>query len=109
MCVSSGPATFGGTTIYLGQRNHPVFGPIFVVGYENRVANLSQGPNAMLLHFPAQEMSQKHFESTDHSGRILADMREAIAPKPLTRAINPNSGPAECAAAPVVEVFDRGI
>ncbi|HET8846642.1 MAG TPA: hypothetical protein VFN35_34590 [Ktedonobacteraceae bacterium] len=77
MCVSSEPATFSGTTIYLRQCNHSVFGSIFVVVYENRVANLSSGPNAMLLHFPAQEMSQKHFEGTTYSEHILADMREA--------------------------------
>lgn len=109
MCISSGLATFNGTTIYLGQRNHPVFGPIFVVGYENRVTNLSPGPNAMLLHFPAQEMSQKNFEGTSHSEHILADMREAIAPKPQALPVDfAPMGPV-AAAAQAVEIFGRGI
>lgn len=61
MCVSTELAQFAGTTIYLGRKNHPAYGQVFVLGYQNRAINLSEGPNAMLLHFSALGMTQKTF------------------------------------------------
>ena len=65
MCVSAGLAQFTGTILYLGRRNHPEHGQVFVLGYENRATNLSEGPNAMLLHFPGYPVALCCFDNTE--------------------------------------------
>jgi len=50
MCVSMDQAEFSGTILYAGRLRHPVHGLIHVLGYQNTVVNLAEGPNAMLLH-----------------------------------------------------------
>lgn len=53
MCVSIEKAAFSGTIIYVGEVE--VEGKVFnVLGYGNKARNLSNSPNAMLLHFPAK-------------------------------------------------------
>ncbi len=103
MCVSAGLAQFTGTILYLGRRNHPEHGQVFVLGYENRATNLSEGPNAMLLHFPGYPVALCCFDNT-----------EARESEPLLLWYKPmNPDPREIAwmgsHAETVEVFDRGI
>jgi hypothetical protein len=53
MCVSIEEAAFSGTIIYVGEVE--IEGKVFnVLGYGNKAKNLSNSPNAMLLHFPAK-------------------------------------------------------
>jgi hypothetical protein len=54
MCLSVAPASFSGTVLYAGRKNHPRLGRIEVLGYQNRAQNLHAGPNAMVLHVPAR-------------------------------------------------------
>src|SRR5579862_5582373 len=104
MCVSAGRAQFTGTTIYLGRKNHPEYGQVFVLGYENRAANLSEGPNAMLLHFPALGMTQHNFLGTRKCQSILTDMKAAVSPASASPKMDWMGSPTQ-----TVEVFDRGI
>jgi len=54
MCISTGEAAFSGTIVYCGRQHHPVHGLIHVMGYQNTAVNLTDGPNAMLLHLPTR-------------------------------------------------------
>jgi hypothetical protein len=105
MCVSAAPARFSDTVLYVGRVDHPVSGHIEVVGYQNTAANLSRGPNAMLLHLPAVTMSPANFLDTTANRAILADMVRAVTP------VTPASGPdAGYGAPPVqVQVFEHDI
>ncbi|MBA2681129.1 MAG: hypothetical protein H0U76_22365 [Ktedonobacteraceae bacterium] len=78
MCVSTARADFAGTTVYLGKKNHPVHGFIYVLGYQNTAINLSPGPNAMLLHLPAVGMTQNNFLDTRRCHHVLKDMVRAV-------------------------------
>src|SRR5688500_18360966 len=98
MCVSAAPAHFSDTVLYVGRVDHPVFGHIEVVGYQNTAVNLSRGPNAMLLHLPAVTMSPANFLDTTANRTILADMVRAATPVSLP------SGPDAPYGAPSVQV-----
>ncbi|NUT94632.1 MAG: hypothetical protein HOY78_21695 [Saccharothrix sp.] len=86
MCVSSAAADFRGTTLYAGRRDHPEHGPIEVLGYQNTAVNLSDGPNAMLLHLPAAD--GVGFVPVGRSGDVLARMRAATEPALDTAAMD---------------------
>ncbi|UUU31267.1 hypothetical protein JIX56_15910 [Streptomyces sp. CA-210063] len=80
MCVSLAPAEFSGTTLYCGRLHHADHGLIHVLGYQNTATNLADGPNAMLLHLPAQRMSRRHFLSVGRSSDLLKRMVDAVRP-----------------------------
>ncbi|MCX5205346.1 hypothetical protein OG897_28295 [Streptomyces sp. NBC_00237] len=80
MCISSGEAVFSGTFTYCGRRHHPVHGLIHVLGYQNTAVNLAGGPNAMLLHLPAVQLTPEHFLPAGHDGDVLRRMVDAVAP-----------------------------
>jgi hypothetical protein len=80
MCVSTALANFAGTTLFLGKKMHPVHGTVFVLGYQNTVQNLSDGPNAMLLHLPAMYMTPENFLDTRQCRSILKDMVRSFMP-----------------------------
>ncbi|MBR7839432.1 hypothetical protein KDL01_39600 [Actinospica durhamensis] len=82
MCVSSGAATLFGTTLFAGRRSHPVHGRVEVLGYQNRAVNRAAGPNAMLLHLAAREVTSAQFLSVGRCDRILRDMAAAAVPVP---------------------------
>ncbi len=82
MCVSMYPAVLTETVGMVNLANHPLLGEVVVVGYQNRVANLAPGANAMILHFPASEgMTQENFLNTKKTPHILDDMADAIRVK----------------------------
>src|SRR2546422_68401 len=106
MCVSVAPARLTGTILYVGRHTHPELGPVEVLGYQNTVANLDTGPNAMLLHLPATGMTRANFLDTDDTPDVLRDLVDALRPAawgaPAGRAVP--AGPP-----PAVEVFDHGV
>ncbi|MEU4745091.1 hypothetical protein AB0G02_32170 [Actinosynnema sp. NPDC023658] len=83
MCVSTDDADFSGTFAYAGRCGHPVHGRIEVLGYQNRVANLAPGPNAMVLHVPAAGMTRENFLSVGRDGAVLTRMVDAVRPPVL--------------------------
>ena len=105
MCVSAAAAHFSDTVLYVGRVDHPVFGHIEVVGYQNTAINLSRGPNAMLLHLPAVTMSPRNFLDTTANREILADMVRAVTPS------SASYGPMASYGAPPaqVQVFEHDI
>ncbi|MCX4971814.1 hypothetical protein [Streptomyces sp. NBC_00620] len=106
MCVSMDRADFSGTTLYAGRLRHPAHGLIHVLGYQNTVVNLADGPNAMLLHLPTYRMSRDNFLSVGRSSDVLERMVEAV--RPAARA---DDGIAWMGwdTAPEVEVFEHDI
>lgn len=80
MCVSALEASFTATTCYAGRLDHPEHGPIHVFGYQNRAANLADGPNAMLLHLPAVSLSSRQFISTKSDPGLLDRFAAACVP-----------------------------
>ncbi len=106
MCVSVAPARLTGTVLYVGRRTHPEHGPVEVLGYQNTVANLATGPNAMLLHLPAAGMTRANFLDAGATPDVLRDLVDALRPVSLAAP----AGQAVAARAPqAVEVFDHGV
>ncbi|ANP49146.1 hypothetical protein J2Z21_002253 [Streptomyces griseochromogenes] len=78
MCISAGEAAFSGTILYCGRQHHPLHGLIHVMGYQNTAVNLADGPNAMLLHLPARQVTPEQFVSVGRSGDVLRRMVTAV-------------------------------
>lgn len=106
MCVAAGPAHFSDTILYHGRCDHPSYGRVHVLGYQNVAANDATGPNAMLLHLPGVEMTPANFVDTSGARHILTDMTAALTP--LSRAVGAAPGGA-VAGAPAVQVFEHDI
>jgi hypothetical protein len=107
MCISAKLANFMGTNILVHQTNHPRFGAIEVCGYQNIAMNNFGGPNALILHFPALEMTQANFIDSTGCRGIFGDLKRATIPEPSIR----RGPPLLCSLStgPSVEVFDHGI
>jgi len=105
MCVSTAPAQFTGTTLFLGKKQHPVHGSVFLLGYQNTAQNLSTGPNAMLLHFPAVGMTQNSFLDTRNCRHVLKDMVAALTPRERDISFGSTRGIGKG----LVEIFDVDI
>jgi hypothetical protein len=102
VCVSSAPAVFRETTLYLGRCHHPEHGRIHVLGYQNTALSHTDQPNAMLLHLPGTGVTQANFVDTSGSPHLLTDMTTALGP-PLSRGYGAAPG------GPAVEVFEHDI
>lgn len=113
MCCSLEPAHFSSTTIYVGEATHPTRDVlVHVLGYQNTAENLSRGPNAMVLPFPAAEpMTPENVLSTKENSadlkRAFEKYRAVVNPVERGMKSMPRSN-AAAAAAPVVQVFDAG-
>ncbi|MET8611314.1 hypothetical protein AB0N77_15380 [Streptomyces misionensis] len=83
MCISTSEAAFSGTVLYGGRRRHPEHGLVHVLGYQNTVANLADGPNAMLLHLPTRRLAPEQFVSVGRDGDVLRRMVDAVAAPPV--------------------------
>ncbi|MFG3165809.1 hypothetical protein [Streptomyces sp. NPDC048200] len=108
MCVSTGEAAFTGTTLYGGRPRHPEHGLIHVLGYQNTVANLADGPNAMVLHLPTYRMGRRNFLSVGTASDLLQSMVDAVKPVgagPLPDTMDWMGGD----AAPAVQVFEHDV
>ncbi|MGW1812736.1 hypothetical protein ACWCQM_04010 [Streptomyces sp. NPDC002125] len=78
MCISTGEAAFSGTIAYCGRLRHHVHGLVHVLGYQNTAVNLSDGPNAMLLHLPTKQLTPQHFLSARRADDVLRRMVAAV-------------------------------
>ncbi|MDA0564207.1 hypothetical protein LG943_07690 [Streptomonospora sp. S1-112] len=107
MCVSMAPADFFATTLYAGRLRHPQHGLVHVVGYQNSARNLAEGPNAMVLHFPARALGRGNFVPVGGAEHVLADMVRALPPLP----VSPGAAMdwMDAGGAPPVEVFDHDV
>ncbi|MFE1879604.1 hypothetical protein [Streptomyces diastatochromogenes] len=82
MCISTAEAAFSGTILYCGRQHHPLHGLIHVMGYQNTAVNLSDGPNAMLLHLPTRQLTPEQFVSAGRTGDVLHRMVAAVETVP---------------------------
>lgn len=106
MCVAAAPAHFSETILYHGRSDHPSYGPVHVLGYQNTAVNHASGPNAMLLHLPGAGMTSANFVDTRGCRYILRDMARALTPAAAGYGAAPG-GPAS--RAPAVQVFEHDI
>jgi len=106
VCVSAAPARFSGTTLYVGRHTHPEHGPVEVLGYQNTAVNLAGGPNAMLLHLPAEEMTRDHFLDTTAHPDVLRDLVDALNVTPWAQ---PAGRAVAAGPPPQVDVFDHDV
>ncbi|MGH3648095.1 MAG: hypothetical protein ACRDTM_13085, partial [Micromonosporaceae bacterium] len=103
MCVSMAPAEFSGTILYGGRRQHPRYGPVEVLGYQNTAVNHATGANAMVLHLPSPALGQEHFVPVGEHRDVLQRMVNALRPPPTAGAF------AAVGVAPAVTVFEHDI
>ncbi|MFI7386381.1 hypothetical protein [Streptomyces sp. NPDC049813] len=86
MCISTGEAAFSGTIVYCGRLHHPVHGLVHVLGYQNTAVNLSDGPNAMLLHLPTRRLTPEQFLPAGRASDVLHRMVAAAERDAVTDA-----------------------
>ncbi len=104
MCCTLGLAKLTKTVLYAAEAK--VNGKyVHVLGYQNQAENLTQGPNAMILPFPAAEsMGSTNVVDTSKCQKILTNYASAV--KPLTR--GGDSLYASKGAMKSIQVFDTG-
>ncbi|GAB2964011.1 hypothetical protein GCM10027184_09760 [Saccharothrix stipae] len=78
MCVSTDDAEFRGTILYAGRCDHRLHGRVEVLGYQNSVVNLADGPNSMILHVPAVGVTRGNFLAAGRDGAVLTRMVDAV-------------------------------
>jgi len=104
MCCTLHPAKLSGTILYAGEADRK--GKlVHVTGYLNHARNMIDGPNAMILPFPAyQEMTEANCMDATGTRWIFKNMVDAIQPvtKSLSRGLLLGSSRA-------VKVFDSGV
>ena len=108
MCISSKPANFNQTKGYIGEAVTKEHGLVHVLGYQNKVQNKVEVPNAMILHFPASEpMSAKNvIELGDKGKGLLNYFCDYYNNEPKTRGFK---NIATNGVKKSVEIFDTGI
>ncbi|WP_247593745.1 hypothetical protein [Streptomyces sp. S816] len=106
VCVSSSEAAFSGTVLYCGRQRHPEHGLIHVVGYQNTVVNLADGPNAMLLHLPTRRLGPEQFLAVGGDGDVLGRMVDAVTASEAVRGGIDWMGAED---EPVVRVFEHDV
>ena len=107
MCISAGAAELSGTILFAGRRLHRVHGWVEVLGYQNTAVNLATGPNAMLLHLPAREVTSAQFLDVGRCDRVLRDMA-AVAVRSMDRG-RAVSAEVDWMSGGRVEVFEHDI
>lgn len=105
MCISNSKADFSATKGYIGEAQTKEHGLVHVLGYQNSVKNKVDGPNAMILHFPAKELMGKNnvIDLGDKGKGYLKDLCEKFEEKSrgLTKGVYTNFAK--------VEIFETGI
>jgi len=78
MCITNGPAELSQTIIYAGEAiKDGKF--VHILGYQNSVANMTSGPNAMLLPFPTNvSMGPENVLDTSECKSVLKDMAKCF-------------------------------
>jgi hypothetical protein len=75
MCVTWGRSRMADTRIFVGKALHPVTGRIVhTLIYNNRVQNLEEEGNAMILHLPTDEIQQGNLLDLTNARNLLEDM-----------------------------------
>lgn len=111
MCCSMERAHFEQTIVFIGEKQHPVHGLVHVLGYQNTAVNLSEIPNAMLLHIPAGEvMLEENFIDMSGCRQALRDMVRVLEPpRPDFRGNPDRMLIGAKAEPPAVRVFEHDI
>lgn len=94
MCITSGEARLNNTYVGAWDIEHPDYGYRHVLAYQNRVTNLEEGANCMLLHIPsAQPIEPDWVLDTSEDIDFLKNLYEFLSPQPLSRGFTRSSEP----------------
>lgn len=78
MCIFAGPADVRGTKLYVGKGRWNG-DEVHVLGYQNKVQNQADGPNAMILPFPSDEvMGEKNVLDMDDASNAMDDIVDTV-------------------------------
>ena len=107
MCCTFRPAALSKTILYSGEAEHERR-LVHVIGYQNRARNLHDGPNAMILPFPAAKaMGPRNCLETTSLRWMMNDLAESVRPPPR-RAFGGEMRGMKLGSAKAVTVFDSG-
>ena len=96
MCITSGEARLNNTYVGAWDIEHPEYGYRHVLAYQNRVTNLEEGANCMLLHIPSTQAIEPDWVlDTSENMDFLRNLYEFLSPQPsnrgfATRSFEPN-------------------
>jgi hypothetical protein len=109
MCCSLEKAHFHKTILYAAETTVDD-NLVHVLGYQNQAENLSNGPNAMILPFPAAEfMGPENVIDTSHCKHVLKDIKQATFIQNFRRRSMTKGVDSLCtASASEVRIFNSG-
>jgi hypothetical protein len=106
MCCTLRPAELSKTILYSGEAEYETK-LVHVIGYQNRAKNRFNGPNAMILPFPAREvMGARNCLETEGMRWLMNDLAAAVDIPRLTRGFSPKM--AILGSSRAVSVFESG-
>lgn len=83
MCITISKSVLDCTHIGVWDIDHPEYGYRHVLAYQNRVRNLSEEPNCMLLHIPSRAaIKPEHLIDTTGHVDLLTELYEYLDPAP---------------------------
>lgn len=81
MCITSSRSILDNTFIGVWDINHKIYGFRHVLAYQNRVQNLDEGPNCMLLHIQSsKEIKPDWIIDTSKDQNFLTELFDIIVP-----------------------------
>ena len=108
MCCTLRPAELSKTILYSGEAERER-NLVHVLGYQNRAKNRFDGPNAMILPFPAAgPMGPRNCLETTGLRWLMNDLAAAVHVERLTRSASRGFGSLALGSAKSVTVFDSG-
>jgi hypothetical protein len=106
MCCTLRPAELSKTVLYSGEAVHEG-NLVHVIGYQNRAKNRFNGPNAMILPFPARAaMGPRNCLETEGLRWLMNDLAAAVKPMDFSRGMS--KGMLTLGSARSVTVFESG-
>lgn len=107
MCCTLHPAVLSNTVLYAGEAEREGR-LVHVLGYQNKAANLADGPNAMILPFPSSKfMGPKNCLESEGLRWLMNDLAASITPHRFARSKSSTVGAVYGSSR--VLTFDSGI
>jgi len=110
MCITFYPAELTGTVLYVGEGPKTDDGKLtHVLGYMNAATNRHDGPNAMILPFPAAEsMGPANVVPSAGTRKLMESMAEIVNPKPRFRSMQLGDNYMSRGGSRGFQVFEHG-
>lgn len=110
MCITFYPAELSGTVLYVGEGPKTDDGRLtHVLGYMNAAANHHNGPNAMILPFPADvPMGPANVIPSAGTRKLMESMAEIVNPTPRRRSMTLGSAAVPKDGRRGFQIFEHG-